>query len=93
MRPPAGRQADGRPGRAERCRGRGFADWERATAAASQPGRWHRDLIAYLTQVAGEGRHPHLTAALAEGGGAPAPDPDATFARFLDRLLTVLFQT
>ncbi|GAA1976514.1 TetR/AcrR family transcriptional regulator [Kitasatospora viridis] len=70
-----------------------FADWEQATAAAAQPGRWHQDLMVYLTQVAMSGDYPNLTTALAAGAGAPPPDPDASFDRYLDRLLTVLFET
>jgi AcrR family transcriptional regulator len=66
-----------------------FVDWEQATRlGAENPQQWHLDLVAYLTQVAMAGDHPNLAAALAQGGGPL--DPDASFARFLDRLLSVL---
>ncbi|MDH6139851.1 AcrR family transcriptional regulator [Kitasatospora sp. GP30] len=68
-----------------------FADFERATtAAATSPQRWQLELAGYLGQVAAGGGYPNLTAAL--GSGGPPPDAGASFERFLDRLLTVLFQ-
>jgi AcrR family transcriptional regulator len=68
-----------------------FVDWEQATRlAARNPQQWHLDLVAYLTEVATSGDYPNLSAALATGGGAL--DPDASFDRFLDRLLTVLLE-
>ncbi|MEU5541226.1 TetR/AcrR family transcriptional regulator C-terminal domain-containing protein [Streptomyces sioyaensis] len=45
---------------------------------------------AYLADVAAEGRHPHLLAALATAGPPPSGSPadwDALFARLLGRLL------
>ncbi|MFE0463776.1 TetR/AcrR family transcriptional regulator [Kitasatospora sp. NPDC058965] len=67
-----------------------FVDWEQATRlAAENPQQWHRDLVAYLTTMAMSGEYPHLATALGTDGGT-ALDPDASFDRFLDRLLTVL---
>lgn len=48
---------------------------------------------AHLAQVAAEGRHPHLLAALATAGPAPPGGPadrDALFARLLHRVLPAL---
>ncbi|WP_433859647.1 TetR/AcrR family transcriptional regulator C-terminal domain-containing protein [Streptomyces kronopolitis] len=48
---------------------------------------------AHLAAVAAEGRHPHLSAALADAGPAPSDDPadgDAVFARLVGRVLTGL---
>ncbi|MCC9305735.1 hypothetical protein LN042_01185 [Kitasatospora sp. RB6PN24] len=67
-----------------------FADWERAaTAAATSPQQWQLELAGYLSRVAGGGEYPNLAAALSSGG-QPA-DPEVSFERYLDRLLTVLF--
>ncbi|WP_406285512.1 TetR/AcrR family transcriptional regulator [Embleya sp. NBC_00896] len=65
-----------------------FAQWERANAAPAGGETWQADLIKYLYGVAASGNYPHLAATMAAGG--PPLEPDAVFARSLDRLLTVL---
>lgn len=68
-----------------------FVDWERATVAAGQDvQQWQRDLVSYLTGVVTSGDYPNIAAALASGN-APM-DPQASFERFLDKLLTVLVE-
>lgn len=68
-----------------------FVDWERATVASGQDvQQWQRDLVAYLTGVVLTGDYPNIAGALASGN-APL-DPQASFERFLDKLLTVLVE-
>ncbi|WP_443043573.1 TetR/AcrR family transcriptional regulator [Streptomyces sp. GS7] len=57
---------------------------ELTRSAAHSPDRAAAE-ARYLTVVAADGRHPELAAALAAPGRPPTPD--ATFARFLDRLV------
>jgi hypothetical protein len=75
----------GDPGRATTAR---FAQWEHANATPAGGETWQADLIGYLSKVAASGDYPQLMAAIAAGG--QPPDPDAVFARSLDRLLTAL---
>ncbi|SOE16125.1 transcriptional regulator, TetR family [Streptomyces sp. 2323.1] len=58
---------------------------QQVTATTTPPAQ-----AAYLADVAAEGRHPHLLAALATAGPPPSDSPadwDALFARLLGRLL------
>ncbi|MEU7435526.1 TetR/AcrR family transcriptional regulator C-terminal domain-containing protein [Streptomyces sioyaensis] len=58
---------------------------QQVTATMTPPAQ-----AAYLADVAAEGRHPHLLAALATAGPPPSGSPadwDALFARLLGRLL------
>ncbi|MEU2065726.1 TetR/AcrR family transcriptional regulator [Streptomyces anulatus] len=45
---------------------------------------------AHLAEVAAEGRHPHLLAALTAAGAPPPADRDALFVRLLRRLLPAM---
>ncbi|MCX4745067.1 TetR/AcrR family transcriptional regulator [Kitasatospora sp. NBC_01287] len=68
-----------------------FVEWERATLiAVRDPQQWQRDLVSYLTGVASSGDYPNIAAALSSGN-APM-DPQASFERFLEKLLTVLVE-
>ncbi|HEX4829641.1 MAG TPA: TetR/AcrR family transcriptional regulator C-terminal domain-containing protein [Trebonia sp.] len=59
----------------------------RAGRGAAQ---WQGELAAYLTQVAGDGRHPHLAAALASAAGAPAAGAGDPFERAMAKILAGL---
>ncbi|MFF2045074.1 TetR/AcrR family transcriptional regulator [Kitasatospora sp. NPDC058170] len=60
-----------------------YAQYEQTAAAGA---KWQAELVGYLYKAAMSGDFPHLADAFATSG--PPRDPDATFDRALDRLLT-----
>ncbi len=70
-----------------------FAQTEIAQQRAGQDTtQWQSSLAAYLMQIAADGQHPHLAAALADqGGGPPDTGPqEPLFERAMTRILTGL---
>jgi hypothetical protein len=65
-----------------------FAEWERVTTEG-RSAEWRADLVTYLTAATTSGDYPHLAEALGGGSGTPL-DADQTFARSLDRLLSMI---
>ncbi|NWF27235.1 TetR/AcrR family transcriptional regulator [Streptomyces sp. PKU-EA00015] len=63
----------------------GHVGYETSQAAAADSSDRAAAVAGYLAAVAADGRHPELAEALS-APGRPL-DPDATFARFLDRLV------
>ncbi|WP_326846203.1 TetR/AcrR family transcriptional regulator [Streptomyces kaniharaensis] len=62
-----------------------FAQYEQTAAAGA---KWQAEMIGYLTQAAMSGEFPNLAQAFATSG--PPADPDSTFDRSLDRVITAM---
>ena len=68
-----------------------FAQWEANQRAQGGIEQWNIELVTYIATAAASGDYPHLAATFA-GAAASAPDldPDAFFARSIDRVISVI---
>ncbi|RKT18997.1 TetR family transcriptional regulator [Streptomyces sp. 1114.5] len=62
-----------------------YAQYEQTAAAGA---KWQAELVGYLTQAATSGEYPHLAQAFATSG--PPADPDRTFDRVLERVISAV---
>jgi AcrR family transcriptional regulator len=68
-----------------------FAQWEANQRQSGGSEQWQQELVTYLGQAAATGEYPHLAATFAAGTGrTPDLDPDALFARSIDRVVGII---
>lgn len=68
-----------------------FAQFEANQRAQGGIEQWNTELITYLANAAASGEFPHLAATFAGSAGrVPDLDPDAIFARGIDRVISVI---
>lgn len=68
-----------------------FAQWEANQRQLGGSAQWQAELVTYLGAAAAGGEYPHLAASFAQSAGrTPDLDPDAVFARGIDRIIGVI---
>ena len=68
-----------------------FAQWEANQRAQGGIEQWNIELVTYIATAAASGDYPNLAATFAgAAAGAPDLDPDAFFARNIDRVISVI---
>jgi len=64
-----------------------FAQWEANQRAQGGIEQWNIELVTYIATAAASGDYPNLAGS---AGSAPDLDPDAFFARNIDRVISVI---